>query len=101
LTIVLEQTRSPVIGAGKLDSGLDAFAARAGKKYFGQSLSGALTKTFGQFARQFWNVTLQHDGAAPLQLIHDGGHHLRVVVANIVNAVPGKKIENATTVPGE
>jgi len=68
----VEQTGSSSMGPGKLNGSLYAFATRAGKKYFGQSLSGAFTKTFGQFARQFWNVSLQHDGAAPLQLIHDG-----------------------------
>ncbi len=83
---------------GKLYGSLNAFAARAGKKYFGQSASGTLAKTLSQFACQFWNVALQHNGAALLQLIDDGRQYVGMVVADIVNAIPGKKIENESAV---
>ena len=94
----VEQTGSPGVGAGKLDGSLDAFAARAGEEYFGQPPPGAVTKTFRQFARQFRNVALQHNGAALLQLVHHGGQYVRMIVTDVVNAVSGEKIENATAV---
>ena len=72
----VEQAGSSGVGAAKLDGGLDAFAARAGEKYFGQPSSGAATKTFRQFPSQFWNVALQHHGAALLQFIHDSGQYV-------------------------
>jgi beta-mannanase len=60
--------------------------------------SGKLAKTLRQFACQFWNVALQHNGSALLQFIDDGRQYDWMVVANIVNAVTGKKIDNASAV---
>ena len=94
----IEQAGSPGMGTGELDGSLNAFAARAGKKYFGQPASGALAKTLRQFPRQFWNVALQHHRATLLQFINDSGQYVGMIVSHIVNTVPGKKIENATAV---
>ena len=97
----VEQAGSTGMGAGKFYGSLDAFAARAGKKYFRQAPAGTPGKTLRQFARQFRNVALQHNGSELLQLVHDGGNHVRVIVAHIVNTVSGKEIENAAAVRGE
>ena len=94
----IEQTGSPSMCTRKLDGSLNAFAARAGKKYFGQSASGALAKTLRQFACQFWNVALQHNCATLLQFIDDGRQYVGMIVADIVDAIPGKKIENESAV---
>ncbi len=95
----VEQTRAPGVGARELDGGFDAFAPRAGEKYFGQPSSGATTKTFRQFTRQFRNVTLQHHRTTLFQFITDSCHHIGMIVPHIVNTVSGEKVQNATAIP--
>ena len=100
-TVRVKQARSPGVGAGELDGSLDAFAARAAEEYFRQLSPGAATQPFRQFTRQFRNVTLQHHGPALLQFVHDGRYDVRMVVTNIVDAVSGKEVQNATSIRRE
>ncbi len=100
-TVRVEQTRAPGVGARELDGGFDAFAPRAGEKYLCQPPSGALTKAFRQFARQFGDMALQHDRTALFQFISDGCQHIGMIVPHIVHAVSGEKIEDAAPFPRE
>ena len=59
----VKQPGSAGMSTGELDGSLNAFAARAGKKYFGKAPASAITKPLSQFAGQLRNMALQHHGA--------------------------------------
>ena len=89
------------VGARKLDCGLHAFAAGIGEVYALQPAAGELDQPLRQLRSAMRNVALQHGRTAGLQLILDGGDDGGMVVAGVVHAVAGEKIENAAPVGGE
>src|SRR5690349_6253266 len=85
-------------GARKLDRRLDTFAAAAAEINFLQSIACKLTYTFRQFAGDLRNVALQHRRAALIQLVLEGLHYIRMVVAGVVNAIAGEEVQDAPAV---
>ncbi len=89
---------APGMGSRKLDRRFDALAAGGSEEGFVSRPPARCAKFFGQFPGEIRNVRLDHRRTAALQFSLQRAHHVRMVVANVVNAISGKKIENASSV---
>ncbi len=88
-------------GAGKLDGGFDAFAARAAEEHFGEASAGEAREAIGQLAGELGDVALQHGGAAAVEFILERFDDSGVVVAGVVDAIAGEEVEDAAAVGGK
>ena len=91
----VEQSFATGVGARELNGSLDTLAAGTAEKCAFQTASGAFQEALGQAAGRFGNMALQHGGPATVQFIVQSLYDLGMVVAGIVYAVTGKKIQNA------
>jgi hypothetical protein len=85
---------APRMGAREFDGCFDAFAARRSKECSTEPSAGPLAQFLGEFPGQIRNVRLNHRRTAPRQLQLQCPHDIGMVVAYVVNAVSGKKIED-------
>src|ERR1700722_6768105 len=92
---------APRMRTRELDGGFHALASRRSEKGFRPPAAGTLTKFFRQFPGKIRNVRLNHRWTIPLQFTLQGGHDFGMIVANIVNAVPGEEVENSPPLIGE
>src|SRR5579859_1781221 len=96
-----EQTCATCRSTGEFDGGFDSFAATAAEENFGESTTGESAETFGKLASQVRNIALQHDGATFIKLVFDGTNDVRMIVAGVVNAIAGKKVNDTAAIRGE
>lgn len=89
------------MSAGKLDRCLHAFASRTGKKNLGQLAARSLAQPLAQFASAFGDMRLDHRRPATFKLFAYRSDHRRMVVAYIVNAIPGEEIQDPPPVRRE
>ncbi len=97
----VKQPIAPCVRSRKLDHGLDTFAAGAAEDCAAQAPAGSLGQALCQIACQFGNVALQHRRPAQIEFILQCGYDLRMVVADVMNAIARKEIENAAAVRRE
>ncbi len=87
-------------GTGKLDGGLDSFASGGGEIDLVEAAAGPGAELLGEFTGSSSYVTLQHGWAASVEFGVERIDDLRVVVAEVVNAVSGEEVEDGTAVGG-
>jgi hypothetical protein len=80
-------------GACEFDDRFDALAAGAAEEGLFEVVAGALGEFTGQLAGGVGDVALQHDRAAEVELGLERGNDVGVVVASVVDAIAGQKIE--------
>ena len=97
----IEQAVASGVRAREFDGGFHTFAAGTAEEHLFHSPARAPAQLVRQFAGQFGNMALQHGRTAPVQFILDRLHHRGMIVAQIVNAIAGKKIEDPAAVFGE
>ena len=88
-------------GAGKFNGGLDAFAAGGGEVNLCKAAARAGAELFRKLACRGVDVALQHGGAIAVELGVKGVDDLRVVMAEIVDAVSGEEVEDVAALSGE
>jgi hypothetical protein len=86
---------------GKLDGCFHALASRRTEESLREAAAGAITQFLGQFPGKVCNMSLNHCRAASLQFILQRANDLGMVVANVVDAVTGEKVEDPPSVVGE
>ena len=89
------------MSARKLDGCFDAFASGTREKYLLQPAAGASAKFFSQLSRELGNVALQHGRTTSIQFVAQRFHDCGVIMAGVMDAVSGKKIENVAPISGE
>src|SRR5947207_12632418 len=94
----VEQPGPPGMSTRKFNRGFDSFTARTSKKNFRQPAARAAAQFFCKLACGFRHMRLNHRRALALQLFAKCGNHGGVVVTNVVNAIPGKEIEDAPAI---
>jgi len=86
------------VSAGEFDCGLNAFAAGAGEENFGEIAAREVAEARGQFAGEFGNVALQHDGAGAVEFVFESLNDGGMVVAGIVNAEAREEVDDAAAI---
>src|ERR1700686_1543687 len=85
-------------GSRKLDCRLHALAAAAAEADFFQLPASQLTQAPRQVAGDLRHMALQHRRTTPIHFVLQRLNDVGMVVAGIVNAVAGQKVQYATTV---
>src|ERR1700747_2153582 len=96
----VENPGAAAVSPRKLNRRFYTFAAAAPEVNFFQPPAGQLAQTAGELPGNFRHVALQHCRAALVHFVFQRLNHVRMVVPDIVDAVAGQKIQNATTVLG-
>jgi hypothetical protein len=94
----VDHSGAPGASSRKLDHRFDTFASGAAEKTFLQPPAASLAQLRRKLARQFWDVALQHRRTEPRKFRLQGTYYARMIVPRVVNAIPGKEIQNATAV---
>ena len=100
-SVRIQQTVAPGVRARQLDGGLDAFTPGTRKESLGQLSACAPAQLLSQFSSCFGHMGLNHGRTTALQFFAKRRNDRGMVVPNIVNAVTGEKIENASSVRSE
>jgi hypothetical protein len=88
------------VGACELDGRFNALASGTAEERLLKAATRKSAETLAQFSGQFGNMALQHARTAAIQLLLQRGDDGRVIMARVVYAVPGEKIEDAPAVLG-
>jgi hypothetical protein len=88
----------PHMRSGKPNGCFDTLTAGTAKEHFIQPSAGKSAQPGCKFTRHIRNMTLQHRRTVPFELIFDSCDNLGVVVAGIMNAISGKKIQNLPSI---
>ena len=86
------------MGAGELDRCFDALAAGTREERFAELATGALAQQRAELTGKLRDAGLEHRGAVALEFRDDRRFDQRMIMANVVNAVAGIKIENRASV---
>src|ERR1700756_3501460 len=99
--LCVDNPRPPCGCAGKLDCRFYSFAAAASEVNFPEFSTCQFAQPLRQFTREFRHVALQHCGTTPVQFVLQRLNNVRMVVACVVNAVPGQEVQNSPSAPGK
>jgi hypothetical protein len=97
----VEQPWPPGMSTRKFDRGFDSFTARTSEKNFRQPAARTEAQFFCKLACRFRHMGLNHRRALALQFFAKCGNHSGVVVTDVVNAISGKEIEDASAIGSE
>src|SRR5579864_131287 len=97
----VEQARSVCMQAGKFNDRLDALASGTAEVTFVKAAGRTTTKLSREFCRRLRDMTLQHGRAATIQFVAEGCGDRRMIVAQVMHAVSGEKIQDSPAVFGK
>ena len=90
----VQDGRAPGVSASELEHGLDSFASGGIEESLGEAAAGGLAKACGEFPGQVRYVALEHCRTVAVELMFERGDHVRMIVAYVVDAIAGNKIQN-------
>ena len=97
----IHQPGAAGMSSGKLDGCLYAFTARAAEECLFHFPTSQPAKPVREPPGEFGNVALQHRRPAPVEFALQSLDNARMVMAGVVDAIAGQKVQNAAPIRGE
>jgi hypothetical protein len=97
----IEESSTISGGAGELDRRLNTFAAGAAEENLAQHAASPRAQLLAELSRTLRHMRLDHRRPAAIEFLAQCREHYWVIVSNIVNAVTGEKIQDASAVVGK
>ena len=88
------------MSASELEHRLDSFASGGIEESLGEAAAGGLAKACGEFPGQIGYVALKHCRTVAVEFLFERGDHFTMIVAYVVDAIAGNKIQNPAPFSG-
>src|SRR5207302_5562157 len=96
-----EYAGAPRMRPREFDCGFHAFTSRRSEEDLRETATGTFTQLLSQFSGKIRNMRLNHCRTAALQFALQRADYIRMVMADVVNAVSGEEVENPPAVIGK
>src|ERR1700676_55127 len=96
-----QQTRPTRSRPREFDCGLHSLAAATAEEHFAQLTARKVAKPARKLPGEFRHMTLQHGWTATVHFLFQHLDYIGMIVTDVVNAVAGEIVENASSVSGE